>query len=92
MKKKIMVLVSIAAFVIACSPKVSTVNTASTEMGSAIISSEKCTRCHHDEKNHISRHTFADQEKLFINMAAKAKLNWQETQDMMAYVKANAKK
>lgn len=92
MKKKILVLSCIVIFVIACSPKVANVRSISTAAGSSIISSEKCTKCHHDETNHIPKHSFEDQEKLFINMAAKAKLTWEETQAMMAYVKANAKK
>ena len=92
MKKTIIVLVSLTAVVMACSPKALKTAIGSTEAGGALISSAKCTKCHHDEKGHVPKHTFEEQEKLFINMAAKPKLTWAETQDVMAYVKANAKK
>ncbi|MFT4093554.1 MAG: hypothetical protein QM640_07935 [Niabella sp.] len=93
MKKTIVAAISIAAFVIACSPKASKSALAgSADAGGAIIASAKCTKCHGDETGHVARHTFADQEKLFINMAGKAKLTWAETQDLMAYVTAHAQK
>lgn len=92
MKKSIIVIISIVVFIIACSPKASKSGMASAQAGAAIISSDKCTKCHKDEIGHVARHTFDEQEKLFINMAAKAKLSWQETKDMMAYVNTNAKK
>lgn len=93
MKKTIIALMAIAAVVVACSPKASktSVVAASPEAGGNIIASAKCTKCHGNETKHVANHTFAEQERLFINMAGKAKLSWAETQDMMAFVKQNAK-
>lgn len=92
MKKTIIAILVVAAGVIACSPKASKVTRANIEAGGALISSAKCTKCHTDKTNHVAKFTFADQEKLFINMAGKAKLSWAETQDLMAFVKKNALK
>lgn len=83
-------IILVIAAAIACSPKVSTATASATD-GAAIISSAKCTKCHSDESKHVPNHAFEEQEKLFINMAGKAKLTWAETQSLMAYVKANSK-
>ena len=93
MKKTIIALISLTTFIIACSPKASKSSAlaASIEAGGAIISSAKCTKCHHDETNHVPKHTFAEQEQLMMAMSKKAKLSEQETKDLMAYVKAKAK-
>ncbi|MCH5600094.1 hypothetical protein [Niabella ginsengisoli] len=73
MKKIIIALISLTTFVIACSPKASKSNAlaASIDAGGAIISSAKCTKCHHDETAHIPKHTFAEQEKLMLAMSKK---------------------
>lgn len=100
MKKTIIALVLIASGVVACTPKTSKTplpaNTVTLEgnieSGGLIISSSKCTKCHGNKTNHVSKHTFEEQEKLMQTMANKAKLNPQETADLMAYVKTNAKK
>lgn len=73
------------------SAPVTTAITGSVEAGGLIIASAKCTKCHHDETNHVPKHTFEEQDKLMQSMAKKAKLSEQETADLMAYVKAKAK-
>lgn len=92
MKKIIIALTTLTTVVIACSPKVSKTGTASVQAGEALINSAKCTKCHKTKISHVPAHTFAEQEKLFLSMGTKAKLTYAETQDLMAYVMANAKK
>ena len=93
MKKIIVALISLTTVAIACSPKASksAAANAAIEAGGALISSAKCTKCHNDETGHIPKHTFAEQEKLMLNMAKKAKLTEEETKNLLAYVKAKAK-
>lgn len=93
MKKTITALVAITTFVIACSPKVTSTatGTGSAEAGGALISSAKCTKCHKDQTAHVASHTYDEQEKLMHTMAKKARLSPEETADLLAYVKANAK-
>jgi len=104
MKKTIVVLAILVSAVVACTPKASktpppvpeaapavTTLTGSAEAGGIIIASSQCTKCHGNKVGHVPKHTFAEQEKLMRNMAKKAKLSEQETADLMAYVKTNAK-
>lgn len=107
MKKTIIALGVLTSIIVACTPKASktpvpavppptttteAIIAGSAEAGAILISSEKCTRCHKDEKGHVPEHTFEEQEKLMLAMAKKAKFTPEETNDLMAYVKANAKK
>ncbi|GAB3423864.1 hypothetical protein [Niabella aquatica] len=103
MKKTIIALSVLTSVIVACTPKASktpasppvveaAVKAGNKEAGGILISSAKCTRCHKDEKDHVPNHTFEEQEKLMQAMAKKAKLTPEETIDLMAYVKANAKK
>ncbi|GEM_PF-904683 len=106
MKKTFLAIAILASVVVACTPKasktpvppptpptpeVAAAVTGSVEAGGVIIASAKCTKCHGDETGHVPKHTFAEQDKLMLGMAKKAKLSEQETADLMAYVKAKAK-
>lgn len=100
MKKTIIALMLITSAVVACTPKSSKTPVpaepatieGSVETGRVLISSDKCTKCHGNKADHVPGHTFEEQEKLMLAMAKKAKFTPQETADLMAYVKANAKK
>jgi len=106
MKKTLVALGILTSAVIACTPKasktpapepppstaVSTADAESIKAGSVLIGSDKCTKCHSDKTDYVPGHTFEEQEKLMQAMAKKAKFTAEETADLMAYVKANAKK
>ncbi|HOZ96045.1 MAG TPA: hypothetical protein PKY86_06585 [Niabella sp.] len=93
MKRVIIAFLAVTAMVVACSPKATkpAAVVASAEAGANIVASAKCTKCHGNETKHVAKYAFAEQERLFINMAGKAKLSWAETQDLMAFVKKTAK-
>lgn len=102
MRKIVVTLTVITSVLIACSPKSSKSSATpqataeaikgSAKAGATIIKSEKCTKCHKDKSGYVPKHTFEEQEKVILGMAKRAKLSEQETADLIAFVKANAKK
>jgi cytochrome c5 len=102
MKKYLYSLAFVGAIVYSCKTQQTTSTTTETNTATANLTKEeilkkgedlfnlKCGRCHGLPSP--SEHTVADWKPIMDAMAPKAKLNAEETNWVLAYVNANAKK